>query len=75
MRRPGDECSQASVHANGGGLLMISPSTRYLLVAATMLSGLLAGGNVDRATVAMPAWGQLGAEAWAEFSRHRSLVR
>jgi hypothetical protein len=49
---------------------MISARTRALLIAATVLSGLLAGGNVDRAIVAMPAWEQVGAAAWAEFSRH-----
>jgi hypothetical protein len=53
---------------------MISARTRYLLVAAAMLSGLLAGGNVDRAIVAMPAWEQVGAPAWAEFSRHADLA-
>ena len=52
---------------------MISSRTRFLLIAATVLSGLLAGGNVDRAFVAMPAWEQVGAPAWAEFSRHADL--
>jgi hypothetical protein len=52
---------------------MISARTRALLIAATVLSGLLAGGNVDRAIVAMPAWEQVGAPAWAEFSRHADL--
>ena len=52
---------------------MISPRTLYLLIAATVLSGLLAGGNIDRAIVAMPAWEQVGASAWAEFSRHADL--
>lgn len=52
---------------------MISSRTRFLLVAATVLSGLLAGGNVDRSFVAMPAWEQVGAPAWAEFSRHADL--
>lgn len=52
---------------------MISSRTRALFVAATMLSGLLAGGNVDRAIVAMPAWDQVGTSAWAEFSRHADL--
>lgn len=49
---------------------MISARTPAPLVAATVLSGLLAGGNLDRAAVAMPAWDQVGAPAWAEFSRH-----
>jgi|HubBroStandDraft_6_1064221.scaffolds.fasta_scaffold89655_3 hypothetical protein len=52
---------------------MVSSRTRSLLIAATVLSGLLAGGNVDRAIVAMPAWAQVGAPAWAEFSRHADL--
>ncbi len=75
MRLPGDECLAGnSAHPNGQGSLMISARTRYLLVAATVLSGLLAGGNVDRAIVAMPAWERVGAPAWAEFSRHADLA-
>ena len=53
---------------------MISSRTRSLLVAAIVLSGLLAGGNIDRAIVAMPAWQQVGSPAWAEFSRHADLA-
>ena len=52
---------------------MISARTRALLIAATVLSGLLAGGNVDRAIVAMPSWEKVGASAWAAFSRHADL--
>lgn len=37
------------------------------------MGGLLAGGNVDRAFVAMPAWEQIGAIAWGQFSRHADL--
>jgi hypothetical protein len=33
----------------------------------------LAGGAVDRVVVGGPAWHQLGAEAWAEYSRHADL--
>ena len=44
-----------------------------LLILAMFASGLLAGGNIDRAVVAMPAWQQVGAEAWAAFSRHADL--
>jgi hypothetical protein len=51
----------------------ISLVTRTLLIAATLVSGWLAGGNIDRAIVAMPAWQQVGAVAWAEFSRHADL--
>lgn len=52
---------------------MASVSTRTLLIFATLFSGLLAGGNVDRAFVAMPAWHLVGAIPWAEFSRHADL--
>jgi hypothetical protein len=47
--------------------------TFILLIAATFVGGLLAGGNVDRAFVAMPAWEQIGAIAWGQFSRHADL--
>jgi hypothetical protein len=53
--------------------VMVSSRSRSLLIGATVLSGLLAGGNVDRAIVAMPSWEQVGAPAWAEFSRHADL--
>jgi hypothetical protein len=44
-----------------------------LIIAATILNGLLAGGNVDRALVAMPAWHQTGLTGWADFSRNADL--
>jgi len=44
-----------------------------LLAAATLVSGLLAGGVVDRVVVGGPAWHDLGAGAWAEYSRHADL--
>jgi len=46
---------------------------RLLLILSTFVSGLLAGGNIDRALVAMPAWQPIGATSWAEFSRHADL--
>lgn len=49
------------------------PRTRYLLAAATIMSGILAGAVVDRALVGGPAWHALGAEAWAQFSRRADL--
>src|SRR5689334_22437066 len=45
-----------------------------LLVTATIVSGLLAGGNLDRAVIAMPAWRRIGPVAWAEFSRRADLA-
>jgi hypothetical protein len=52
---------------------MGSETARLLLIAAAFVSGLLAGMNIDRAFVAMPAWQQVGATSWAEFSRHADL--
>lgn len=52
---------------------MGSTSTRIFLMLAILFSGLLAGSNIDRAIAAMPAWQQVGATAWAEFSRHADL--
>ena len=47
--------------------------TRLLLGAAVILSGLLAGGVLDRVFVGGPAWHALGTEAWAQFSRLADL--
>lgn len=52
---------------------MPSTRTKTLLVLATLLSGLLAGGVVDRVLVGGPAWSELGAEAWVEYSRRADL--
>jgi hypothetical protein len=41
--------------------------------AATLAGGLLAGLNVNRALVEMPAWQHTGAIPWANFSRHADL--
>jgi hypothetical protein len=37
------------------------------------VSGILAGGVVDRVVVGGPAWHELGAEAWAAYSPHADL--
>jgi hypothetical protein len=37
------------------------------------VSGILAGGVVDRVVVGGPAWHELGAEAWAAYSRLADL--
>lgn len=53
---------------------MISSIIVYWLIAtATVMDGLLAGLNVDRALVQMPAWRRVGAAAWAAYSRHADL--
>src|SRR5882724_11915208 len=46
---------------------------RILLTAACILSGLLAGGNIERYIVQLPAWHHLDVRIWAEFSRHADL--
>jgi hypothetical protein len=52
---------------------MASMRTLILLAAATFLSGILAGGAVDRVIVGGPAWHELGAQAWAQYSRLADL--
>lgn len=47
--------------------------TGILLFAATVLGGILAGGVIDRAMVGGPAWHELGAQAWLQFSRRADL--
>jgi hypothetical protein len=47
---------------------------RWLLIGATLLTGFLAGGDLNRAFVAMPAWQHVGAAAWAAFSRNADLA-
>jgi hypothetical protein len=44
-----------------------------LIVAATLLDGILAGGDVDRWLVGMPAWQTVGAVGWANYSRLADL--
>jgi hypothetical protein len=53
--------------------MMLSARTRFLVAAATLVSGILAGGVVDRVVVGGPAWHELGAEAWVAYSRHADL--
>jgi hypothetical protein len=47
--------------------------TRLLLLAATFMGGILAGTAVDRVIVGGPAWHELGAAAWAQYSRRADL--
>jgi hypothetical protein len=44
-----------------------------LIVGATLLDGILAGGDVDRWVVSMPAWRTVGVVAWANYSRSADL--
>jgi hypothetical protein len=46
--------------------------TRALIIG-TIVVGAFGGAMVDRAIVATPAWGQLGPEAWATYSRYADL--
>ncbi len=46
--------------------------TRWLVLATLVVLGLF-GSSIDRALVATPAWAQLGAPAWAEYSGHADL--
>ena len=44
-----------------------------LIVGATLLDGILAGGDIDRWVVGMPAWRTVGVVAWANYSRSADL--
>jgi hypothetical protein len=44
-----------------------------LIITGCILSGLLAGGNVDRYVVQVPAWRQVNILNWAAYSRHADL--
>ena len=52
---------------------MTSIRTIGLLALATLPGGVLAGVDLDRTLVAMPAWSKVGALGWAAFSRHADL--
>src|SRR5437879_13477607 len=54
---------------------MSSPTTRRLVVGATLLQSVVAGVNANRALVEMPAWQRTGPLGWAAFSRHADLAR
>ena len=43
------------------------------IVSATLANGLLAGGDIDRWLVGMPAWQSVGILAWANYSRSADL--
>jgi hypothetical protein len=53
----------------------LSTVTRGLVVASTLVIGPLAGSAIDRTIIGAPAWQQLGAQAWADYSRHADLGR
>jgi hypothetical protein len=50
-----------------------STTTLICLSGAVVLGGLLAGVDVVRLLVEMPAWHRVGVTAWADFSRHADL--
>jgi hypothetical protein len=52
---------------------MPTASLRDVLIAATAMSGLLAGASADRYLVQVPAWRHLDPMTWAEHSRHADL--
>ena len=45
----------------------------FLITAASLLTGLLAGGNVDRYIVQVPAWKHVNILSWAAYSRYADL--
>lgn len=52
-----------------------SSRIRGLITAATALGAILAGGNVDRHLVQMPAWKRVGPVEWGKYSRQAELSK
>ena len=75
IRRSSSNHIEVSTHIKSRemGFEMKARIVLWVAVAATIVNGLLAGGNVDRAIVARPAWSQIGLAAWADYSRHADL--
>jgi hypothetical protein len=46
---------------------------RILVTSACIVTGLLAGGNIYRYVIEVPAWRHLSIINWAEYSRHADL--
>jgi hypothetical protein len=46
---------------------------RFFASVACILSGLLAGANIDRFLVQLPAWKYVDITSWAHYSRHADL--
>ena len=51
----------------------MNPTLTVVATLATALNGLLAGQNVDRLVVQMPAWRRVGVRAWAAYSRRADM--
>jgi hypothetical protein len=52
---------------------MIAALTEALLIAATLLHGFLAGGNIERALVHMPAWRKRPFEGFERWGNVRGV--
>jgi hypothetical protein len=53
--------------------LKVVRSLRILIPFACIISGFLAGGNIYRYIIEVPAWRHLDITMWAEYSRHADL--
>ena len=53
---------------------MAAQRTAKLVIAASLVDSILAGVNVNRALVEMPAWQKTGPLGWAAYSRHADLA-
>jgi hypothetical protein len=54
---------------------MKSAALPALILAASLMNGILASSGINRALVDMPAWHHVGPIGWATFSRHADLGR
>jgi hypothetical protein len=53
--------------------ISVSAMTRGLAFASAVFGGALVGTVIQRVVIDLPAWRQLGAQAWADYSRHADL--
>lgn len=58
------------MHASKETLVKTIVRLRFFITAACLLAGWLAGVNVERYLVNVPAWRKVDILAWAEFSKH-----
>ena len=62
------------MHSSVRGLNSWDRLGNLSLIGATVLSGLLAGIDLNRVAVEMHAWEQVGATEWAVYSQHADLA-
>ena len=70
----GAASEEDALHSSARGLNSWDSFGDLSLIGATILSGLLAGIDLNRVAVEMHAWEQVGATGWAAYSQHADLA-